>query len=143
MTLLLAEGLPIDGFAFDTALAAYLLDATGSDYSFERITPRYLGRDCGGAEAVWLLEPVLREEDTYDAAAVRVRILDADGNIASYAQLPVAFSAEGGVSLLGPLVVTAEGAMCGNYVRTAETGGAKLTVMAEGLAPVTVPFRVE
>ena len=60
MTLLLAEGLPIDGFAFDTALAAYLLDATGSDYSFERITPRYLGRDCGGAEAVWLLEPVLR-----------------------------------------------------------------------------------
>ena len=62
MSMLLAEGLSIDGFVFDTALAAYLLDATGSDYSFARITPRYLGRDCGGAEAVWLLEPALREK---------------------------------------------------------------------------------
>ena len=32
MRALLAEGLPTDGFVFDTALAAYLLDATAGNY---------------------------------------------------------------------------------------------------------------
>ena len=59
MNLLLEEGLPIDGFTFDTALAAYLLDATGGDYGLERISARYLGEESGGAEAVWRLVPAL------------------------------------------------------------------------------------
>ena len=62
MNLLLAEGLPIDSFAFDTALAAYLLDATGGDYSLERISARYLGEERGGAEAIWRLVPALEEK---------------------------------------------------------------------------------
>ena len=60
MSLLLAEGLSIDGFVFDTALAAYLLDATGGDYSLERISARYLGEECSGAEAIWRLVPALK-----------------------------------------------------------------------------------
>ena len=40
MGLLLKEGLSTEGFVFDTALAAYLLDATESDYSLERISVR-------------------------------------------------------------------------------------------------------
>ena len=59
MSLLLAEGLSIDGFIFDTALAAYLLDATGGDYGLERISARYLGEESSGAEAVWRLVPAL------------------------------------------------------------------------------------
>ena len=62
MSLLLAEGLSVEGFVFDTALAAYLLDATGGDYGLERLSMRYLGAECGGAEAVRALTPVLKEK---------------------------------------------------------------------------------
>ena len=59
MCLLLHEKLPLDGFVFDTALAAYLLDATGSDYSLERLSQGCLGSERSGAEAVYLLtEPL-------------------------------------------------------------------------------------
>ena len=57
--LLLDEGLAVDGFVFDTALAGYLLDATDGDYSPARLSARYLGYECAGAEAAWLLyEPM-------------------------------------------------------------------------------------
>ena len=57
--LLLEEGLNGDCFVFDTALAGYLLDATDGDYSLSRLSARYLGFECGGAEAVWrLYEPM-------------------------------------------------------------------------------------
>ena len=85
----------------------------------------------------------LREGDSYDMAAVRIRILDGNGNAASYAQLPVRLTVEGAAELVGPDVVTAEGGMCGTYLRTTgETGAARLTVRADGLAPVTVDFTV-
>ncbi len=59
MSLLLAEGLDTEGFVFDTALAAYLLDAVASDYSLPRLSQKYLERDCDGAEAIWALSDVL------------------------------------------------------------------------------------
>ena len=60
MGLLLNEGLSLRGFVFDTALAAYLLEATESDYALERISVRYLGEEMRGAEAVYRLTPVLK-----------------------------------------------------------------------------------
>ena len=59
MRLLLDEGLSADGFAFDAALAGYLLAATDSEYSEERLSMRYLGREAHGAEALWALYPVM------------------------------------------------------------------------------------
>lgn len=59
MNLLLAEKLPAEGFVFDTALAAYLLESTESDYSPQRLSVRYLGEEKHGAEALWRLYPVL------------------------------------------------------------------------------------
>lgn len=59
MGLLIGEGLSAEGFIFDTALGAYLLEATESDYSPERISVRYLGSEKRGAEAVWSLYPEL------------------------------------------------------------------------------------
>ena len=57
--LLLDEGLDGESFVFDTALAGYLLDATDGDYSLARLSARYLGFECAGAEAIWLLyEPM-------------------------------------------------------------------------------------
>ncbi len=52
MGLLLAENLLTDGFVFDTALASYLLEPTESSYELKRISAKYLGRECFGAEAV-------------------------------------------------------------------------------------------
>ena len=86
----------------------------------------------------------LQEGATYDMAAVRIRILDEFGNVAPYAQLSVRLKLEGAAQLVGPDVVTAEGGMCGTYIRTTgETGTAKLTISADGLAPITVEFTVQ
>ena len=62
MGLLLAEGLDTEGFLFDTALAAYLLEATENDYSLPRISVRYAGRELDGAEAVFQLYRPLQEK---------------------------------------------------------------------------------
>ena len=59
---LLAASLPAEGFAFDAALAGYILDATGGGYTPERMSARYLGGELTGAAAVWRLEPVMREK---------------------------------------------------------------------------------
>ena len=62
MGLLLGEGLPTGGFIHDTALAAYLLDATASEYSLPRLSARYLGREADGAEAIFALGERLPEK---------------------------------------------------------------------------------
>ena len=59
MGLLLGEGLSVEGFCFDTALAAYLLEATSGDYAPEKLAMRYLGSELSGAEALWSLYPPL------------------------------------------------------------------------------------
>jgi len=62
MLLLLNEGLDVEGFVFDTALAGYLLDATGSDYSLERLSAGQLGTEYHGAEAIWRLYRPMEEK---------------------------------------------------------------------------------
>ena len=85
----------------------------------------------------------LREGDTYDMAAVRIRILDEFGNPAPYAQLPVKFTLEGPAELVGPDVAAAEGGMTGTYVKTiGEPGEVTLTVTTAQTEPVTVRFAV-
>lgn len=81
--------------------------------------------------------------DTYDMAAVRIRVLDAYGNIAPYAQLPVIFHTEGAIQLVGQEGAAAEGGMTGTYVRTMGLSGkARLRILAPGVEPVTVEFTV-
>ena len=62
MSRLLTEGLPLDGFVYDTALAAYLLDATESDYDLHRVSMRYCGAELSGAEAIYRLKPITEEK---------------------------------------------------------------------------------
>ena len=62
MGLLLKEGLGVEGFGFDTALAAYLIEATDNDYSLERLSQGYLSYEKQGTEAIWLLAPILEKE---------------------------------------------------------------------------------
>jgi beta-galactosidase len=77
-------------------------------------------------------------------AAVRVRIVDGNGNIAPYAQLPVKFTVEGPLELVGPDMAATEGGMSGTYVKTDfHKGRAKLTVSCPGLESVSVDFTVD
>ena len=62
MRALLDEGLSTDGFVFDTALAAYLLDATAGSYDLPRLAQTYLGEELPDAQSVWALQPVLHEK---------------------------------------------------------------------------------
>lgn len=57
MRALLERGLPIDGFVFDTALAAYLLDASAGSYELERLSVSCLHRELG--------KPLYREDGAF------------------------------------------------------------------------------
>lgn len=59
MGLLMKDKLPGEGFMFDTALAAYLLDANDGDYSLPRISAKYLNRELDRAQAIFELYSVL------------------------------------------------------------------------------------
>ena len=86
---------------------------------------------------------VLEERQSYDMAAIRIRVLDEHGNIAPYAQLPVKLTLEGVAELVGPDVVTAEGGMTGTYIRTiGQPSPAKLTVSTNQTNSVTIEFIV-
>lgn len=86
----------------------------------------------------------LTERQSWDAAAVRIRIADEQGNTASYAQLPVTLKLSGDAELVGPAVVTAEGGMCGTYVKTAgKRGHARLVISAPQTESVTLEFEID
>ena len=85
----------------------------------------------------------LTEGDTYDMAAVRIRIIDRDGNICPFAQLPISLRLDGDAELIGPDTVTAEGGMCGTYIRTTgRSGAAELTISTPGLSSVKIRFDI-
>ena len=86
----------------------------------------------------------LREGDTYDMTDVRIRIVDEFGAVASYAQEPISLAVTGAAELVGPASVTAEGGMCGCYVKTVgKAGEAQLAISAQGMEAVTVRFNAQ
>ena len=50
------------GFVFDTALAAYLISSTDSDYSAEKLAIRMLGRELTGVQAIYELYEPLKQK---------------------------------------------------------------------------------
>ncbi len=88
--------------------------------------------------------PCLHEGGTYDMSAIRIRLLDSNDNLASYAQLPVRFSTEGPIEIAGPDVAVLEGGMSGTYVRTTGAkGNAVLHIETDQTAPVSVSFIID
>ena len=79
MAALLAQGLPIEGFVFDTALAAYLLDATAGSYDLQRLFVAYYNEE--------LPRPVHLEPDAFsmlgDRAAAAAALLSYTAAIAA------------------------------------------------------------
>ena len=87
---------------------------------------------------------VLHEGDTYDMCALRIRIKDNHNNLASYAQLPVHIHVSENLTLIGTDTVTAEGGMCGAYVKTnTQTGIATITVESSAIPPVTITIEIK
>ena len=86
----------------------------------------------------------LVESDTYDVAAIRLRMLDENGGLLSFYQEPVSFITEGPIKLIGPETVTLQGGMGGCYVKTTgERGKATLTVLTADGEPHVVELNVE
>ena len=86
----------------------------------------------------------LHEKDSYDVAAVRIRVVDANGNTASYAQIPVKLTLEGEAELVGPDLLAAEGGMCGTYIHTTgQKGKAKLTISTPQTETVSITFTIQ
>ena len=85
----------------------------------------------------------LHEGGAYDMAAVRIRILDENGAVSPFAQLPVKLTLTGEAELVGPDVVSAEGGMCGTYIRTnGNTGSAELLIETAQTEPVEIRFTI-
>ncbi|MDO4189006.1 MAG: glycoside hydrolase family 2 TIM barrel-domain containing protein [Lachnospiraceae bacterium] len=72
---------------------------------------------------------MLTENNTYDVAAVRIKMVDESGNVLPYYNDPIKLKAEGAVELIGPDIMALMGGMGGTYIKTmGETGSGKLTV---------------
>ena len=75
--------------------------------------------------------------------AVRIRILDENGNSAPYAQYPLVFETTGPIEIAGPSAAVLEGGMSGLYIRTTgETGHAELTIRCADLEVQNISFEV-
>ena len=85
----------------------------------------------------------LKDGDVYDMAAIRIQIKDDNNNLTPYAQLPVSFTTEGPIELIGPATAVLEGGSCGTYIRTTGTSGtATLTIHCDGLNDQKIEFTV-
>ncbi|MCR5106064.1 MAG: glycoside hydrolase family 2 protein [Eubacterium sp.] len=86
---------------------------------------------------------VLREDKTYDVAAVRIRAVDDNGNVLPFANDPVSFSTVGPVKIIGPSIVSLQGGMGGTYVKTnGKTGDAKLLITPVDGDTVSISFKI-
>ena len=86
----------------------------------------------------------LKEDQTYDMAAIRLNMQDEYGNILSFCNDPVELIAEGEIELVGPPMTAFQGGMTGTYVRTkGKSGKGKLKVLAYGAEPCEIEFTVK
>lgn len=86
----------------------------------------------------------LIEETTYDVAAVRLRMLDENGNLLHFFQEPVRLRTKGPISLIGDSVISFKGGMAGTYVKTKGIGGeAALIIESSQAGEVQIAFTVK
>ena len=97
----------------------------------------------------WHLETVvsantLVEANSYDVAAVRIRVCDDNHNVLPFFQESIKVQTEGPISIIGPDLVPLRGGMAGVYVKTTgEAGDAKLRLCVLNQEPLEIPFVVK
>ncbi|MDD6305429.1 MAG: glycoside hydrolase family 2 TIM barrel-domain containing protein [Clostridiales bacterium] len=87
---------------------------------------------------------VLREETTYDVAAVRIQALDQNDNLLSFYQEPLQLEVTGSIELIGDKTVSLQGGMGGAYVKTTgESGVGELKIISSQTGTKTIKFEVQ
>lgn len=101
----------------------------------------------GPVEAVFLnaaaSKLVLHEENSWDAAAVRICMKDQFGNVLPYYSEAVSLKVTGPVELIGPEVTCFRGGVCGTYVKTTGKKGKATLVIQCGKYESRLEFIVK
>ena len=140
MRTLLENGLPTEGFLFDTALAAYLLDATAGSYDLGRLFVTYFNQE--------LPKPVYLEKDAFsllgDTAAAQASL---DSHAAAVEALYMALVPKLREKNLWDLFQTAELPLCAVLADMEIAGcrvdAAALSAFGEALAARTAQLEQE
>ncbi len=118
-------------------------------YTFEAIKGgRVVKTVVCGPSMEFKLEPTvssfdLKEEETYDVAAIRIAARSEDGLLLHYANDPISLSVDGPIALIGPSIVPLRGGYAGTYVKTTgETGTGTLTIHCDRCEDITIEFNV-
>ncbi len=86
---------------------------------------------------------VLKEENSYDVAAIRIKALDENDNLLSFFSEPLSIACEGPIELIGPSVISLKGGMGGTYIKTTgETGNARVILRTPQAKDVVVELEV-
>lgn len=85
----------------------------------------------------------LFEGNGYDETLVRIRVLDKNGNIAPYVNLPLYLEDTGSVEILGPKNITLEGGMGGIIVRTKGVVGKGRIKISSSIEETEMEFNVK
>lgn len=108
----------------DTSIT-YRFDAVKDGKIVKSVTKQPMKKVILKAEAS---HTVLKEEETYDVAAIRICATDENGNVLPYYQEPVSIQVEGPAELIGPDIISLKGGMGGTYIKTIGADGTiKLT----------------
>ena len=95
---LLAEGLPVDGFRFDTALGAYLMAPTDRSYAKEKLSVKSLGFELPPAQTLFAEDAFPPLEEPTEAMTAMLRHTAAIG--ALYEKMEPELEAQGLTELL-------------------------------------------
>lgn len=86
----------------------------------------------------------LKEDKSYDVAAIRIRALDENENLLTYCNEPLLLTVEGDIELIGDSVISLKGGMAGTYVKTlGRQGEGKLTVSCQKREKITLIFQIK
>mgnify|MGYP005891465621 FL=1 len=85
----------------------------------------------------------LTEHHSYDVALVRIRAVDAHGNVLPFYQEPVRITAEGDIAIIGPDTIALQGGMGGTYVKSLGISGqGTLLLRSQTAGEIKIPFQV-
>lgn len=86
----------------------------------------------------------LREETTYDVAAIRIKVIDNNENLMNYYQEPMLIQVKGELEIIGPKIISLKGGMGGTYVKTkGKAGKASVIITSDTMSPVEIEFNIE
>ncbi len=75
---------------------------------------------------------VLKEEESYDVAAIRINAVDENNNVLHFFNDPIEISVTGPIEIIGPRIISLQGGMGGTYIKTIGKAG-EATVSIKGM----------